>query len=176
MLGELIFFLGLQVTETDKGIFISQTKYIKEMLKRFQMEYCKPMSTPMVTGCKLSLDDDSPKVDKTMYISMVGSMLYETTTRLDIIQVVGLIGRFQYAPKETHLKEVKIIFRYLRDTLDFGFWYLETKDFTLKAYNDAYWYGSMDDRKSTNGGAFFLGKFLVSWLSKKKTSISPSTK
>jgi hypothetical protein len=72
MLGELTFFLGLQVTQTDKGIFISQTKYIKEMLKKFQMEDCKPMSTPMVTGCKLSLDDDSPKVDQTMYRSMVG--------------------------------------------------------------------------------------------------------
>jgi len=86
--------LGLQVTETDKGIFISQTKYIKEMLKRFQMEYCKPKSTPMVTGCKLSLDDDSPKVDKTVYIWMVDILLYATTIRNYFIQVVGLIGRF----------------------------------------------------------------------------------
>jgi hypothetical protein len=67
MLGELTFFLGLQVNQIDKGIFISQTKYIKEMLKNFQMEYYKPMSTLMVTRCKLSLDGDSPKVDQTMY-------------------------------------------------------------------------------------------------------------
>jgi hypothetical protein len=113
MLGELSFFLGLQVNQTKNGIFVSQTKYIKEMLKKFQMEYSKPMGTPMFTGCKLILEDDSPKVDQTMYISMDGSFLYSTATRPDIMQVVGLMGRFQYAPKENHLKEIKIIFRYL---------------------------------------------------------------
>jgi hypothetical protein len=107
MLGELSFFLGLQVTQSEKGIFISQTKYIKEMLKKFQMEDSKHVSTPMVTGCKLSLDDDSPKVDQTMYRSMIRSFLYSTTTRPDIMQVVGLVGRFQSAPRETHLKASK---------------------------------------------------------------------
>jgi hypothetical protein len=175
MLGELTFFLGLQVTQTEKGIFICQNKYVKEMLKKFQMEDCKPMSTPMVTGCKLSLDDDSPKVDQTMYRSMIGSLLYATTTRPDIMQVVGLVGRFQSTPKETHLKEVKRIFIYLQATLDFGLWYPKTKEFTLNAYTDADWEGSIDDRKSTSGGAFFLGKCLVAWLSKKQTSISLST-
>jgi hypothetical protein len=155
MLGELSFFLGLQVTQTEKGIFISQAKYIKEMLKKFQMEDNKPMSTPMVTGCKLSLEDDSPKVDQTMYKSMVGSLLYSTTTRPDIMQVVGLVGRFQSAPKETHLKEVKRIFRYLKGTLELGLWYPKDKDFNLTAYTDADWAGSIDDRKSTSGGAFF---------------------
>jgi hypothetical protein len=175
MLGELTFFLGLQVTQTEKGIFICQSKYVKEMLKKFQMEDCKPMSTPMVTGCKLSLDDDSPKVDQTMYRSMIGSLLYATTTRPDIMQVVGLVGRFQSTPKETHLKVVKRIFIYLQATLDFGLWYPKTKEFTLNAYTDADWEGSIDDRKSTSGGAFFLGKCLVAWLSKKQTSISLST-
>ena len=77
------------------------------MMKKFQMEDNKPMGTPMVTGCKLRLEDDSPKVDQTMYRSMVGSVLYSTTTRPDIMQVIGIMGRFQYEPKETHLKEVK---------------------------------------------------------------------
>ena len=99
MLGEQSFFLHLQVNQTKNWIFISQTKYIKEMMKKFQMKDSKPMSTPMVTGCKLSLEDDAPKVDQTMYRSMVGSLLYWTTTRLDIMQVVGLVGRFQYTPK-----------------------------------------------------------------------------
>jgi hypothetical protein len=85
MLGELTFFLDLQVTQIEKGIFICQSKYVKEILKKFQMEYCKPMSTPMVTGCKLSLNDDSPKVDQTMYRSMIGSLLYATTTRPGIM-------------------------------------------------------------------------------------------
>jgi len=85
MLGELTFFLDLQVTQIEKGIIICQSKYVKEMLKKFQMEYYKPMSTPMVMGCKLSLDDDSPKVDQTMYRSMIGSLLYATTTRPGIM-------------------------------------------------------------------------------------------
>jgi hypothetical protein len=93
MLGELTFFLGLQVSQSDKGIFISQTKYIKEMLKEFQMEDCKPMSTPMITGCKLRKDDESLEVDQTMYGSIIGSLLY-ATTRLDIMQDVGLVVRF----------------------------------------------------------------------------------
>ena len=101
MLGELSIFLGLQVTQTEKGIFISQAKYIKEMLKKFQMEENKPMSTPMVTGCKLSLEDDLPKVDQMIYRSMVGSFIYSTSTIPNIMQVVGLVGRFQYAAKIT---------------------------------------------------------------------------
>jgi hypothetical protein len=110
-----------------------------------------------------------------MYRSMVGSLLYTTTTRPNIMQVVGLVGIFQYAPKESHLKAVKRIFKYLKATSDFGLWYPKKKDFTLNAYIDADWDGSVDDRKSTSGGAFFLGKCLVAWLSKKQTSISLST-
>jgi hypothetical protein len=81
----LSFFLGLQVAQTEKGIFVSQDKYIKEMLNKFQMEDSKPMSTPMVTRCKISLEDDSPKLDQTMYRSMVGIFLYSTTRRLEIM-------------------------------------------------------------------------------------------
>ncbi len=107
MLGELTFFLGLQVSQLDKGIFISQTKYIKEMLKKFKMEEKKPISTPMVTGCKLSKDDMSLEADQTMYRSMIGSLLYVTATRLDVMQAIGLVARFQSDPKETHVKAVK---------------------------------------------------------------------
>jgi hypothetical protein len=85
ILGELPFFLGLQVNQIENGIFVSQTKYIKEMLNKFQMEENKPMSNPMVTVCKLSLEDDSPKVDQTMYRSIIGSFLYSTTTRPHIM-------------------------------------------------------------------------------------------
>jgi hypothetical protein len=172
MLGEISFFLGLQVTQSEKGIFISQTKYIKEMLKKFQIEYSKNVITPMVIGCKLILDHDSPKLDQTMYRSMIGSFLYSTTTRPDIMQVVGLVGRFQSTPRETHLKVVKIIFIYLKGTFEFGLWYPKNKYFTLNAYTDADSDGSIDNMKSTIGGAFFLGKCLVGWLSKKQTSTS----
>jgi hypothetical protein len=79
-------------------MFISQEKYLREMLKRFQMEYSKPMSTPMVTGCKLRKDDDSPVVDQSSYRSIIGSLMYITTSRLDILHVVGMVGRYQSTP------------------------------------------------------------------------------
>jgi hypothetical protein len=157
MLGELSFFLGLHISQTNKGIFISQTKYIKEMLKKFEMEDYKPVNTPMVTGCKLSKEDESKEANQTLYRSMIGNLLYVTTSRPYIMQAVGLVGRFQDAPKETHVQEVKRIFRYLKGTLDFGLWYPTGKYFTLTTYTDADWEGSVDDRKSTSGGAFFLG-------------------
>ena len=125
MLGELTFFLGLQIYQTDKWIFISQTKYIKYMLKIFKMEYSKPISTPMITGCKLSRDDESLEVDHTMYRSMIGSMLYVIVTRLDVKQVVGLIVRFQSNPKETHLTIVKGNFKYF---LILGYWAIKVYD------------------------------------------------
>jgi hypothetical protein len=139
------------------------------------MENCAPVSTPMTTSCKLNKDDDAPEIDQTMYRSMIGSLLYLTASRPDIMQVVGLVGRFQSNPKETHVLAVKRIFRYLQGTIDYGLWYSKNTDLILRAYTDADWVGSIDDRKSTSGGAFFLGSCLVSWLSKKQTSISLST-
>jgi hypothetical protein len=93
------------------------------MLNTFQIEYCKPMSTHMITGYKLRKYDESLEVNQTMYRSMIGSLLYATTKRLDIIQVVGVVVRFQSAPKETHMKAIKSVFRYLKGALDFGLWY-----------------------------------------------------
>ena len=114
MLGELTFFLCLQVSQSEKGIFISQTKYTKEMLKIFKMEESKPVSAPMVIGCKLTKDDEYLEVDHTMYRSMIGSILYVTATRPNVMHVVGVFSVFQSAPKETHVAAVKRIFRYLK--------------------------------------------------------------
>ena len=114
MLGELTSFLGLQVYQTDEGIFISQTKYIKDMLKKFKMEDSKPVSTHMVIGCNLIKDDESLEVDHTMFRSMIGSLIYVTATRLDVMQTVGLVAIFQSSPKETHVTTVKMILKYLK--------------------------------------------------------------
>ena len=175
MIGELAFFLGLQINQLKNGMFISQTKYVKEMLKKFTMEDCKPVSTPMTTGCKLSKDDKAPTVDQTQYRSMIGSLLYLTATRPDILQAVCMVARFQANPKETHVTAVKRIFRYLKGTVEYGLWYPRGKDFTLIAFSDADWAGCVDDRKSTSGGAFYLGNNLVGWHSKKQDSVSLST-
>jgi hypothetical protein len=153
-------------------MFISQEKYLREMLKRFQMEDSKPVGTPMVTGCKLSKDDDSPDVDQSSYRSMIGSLLYITTSRPDIMHVVGMVGRYQSAPKQSHLLAVKMIFRYLKETMTYGLWYPRNQNFQLIAYSDADWANCVDEIKSTSGGAFFLGDSLVAWLSKKQSSIS----
>ena len=101
LLGELTLFLGLQVSQWDKGIFISQTKYIKDMLKKFKMENYKLVSTPMITGCNLSKNDKSLEVDHTMFRYIIGNLLYVTTTRPDVMQAIGLVARFQSSFKET---------------------------------------------------------------------------
>ena len=157
----------LQLTQSNKGIFISQAKYMKEMLREFGMEDSKLVSTPMITRCKLSKEDESKEVNQTLYRSMIGNLLYVTTSRPDIVQVVGLVAWFQSAPKETDVQVVKMIFRYLKGTLYLGLWYPTGKEFTLTTYTNLNWASNVDDRKSTSGGGFFLGNNLVSWLSKK---------
>eukprot|EP00253_Pinus_taeda_P019329 PITA_19329 len=104
-----------------------------------------------------------------------GSLLYLTDTRPNIMHAVGIVGRFQENPKESHLQAIKRIFKYLQGTYDFGLWYPRDTDLTLHAYTDADWVGSVDDRKSTSGSAFYMGFILVSWFGKKQSSIALST-
>lgn len=123
MLGELSFFLGFMVTQLPKGIFLSQTKYAKEMLKRFHMDECSSVSTPMTIGCKLGKEDDSPCVDQTKYRYMIRSLLYLIASRLGIMHGVCLVAHFQASPRESHVTIVKGIFKYRKVTLDYGLWY-----------------------------------------------------
>jgi hypothetical protein len=101
------------------------------MLKKFDMEGCKAVSTPMITGCKLSKDDTSPTIDHKSYRSMIGSLLYVTTSRPDVMHAVGHVARFQEAPIEAHVVVVKRIFRYLQGTQEFGLWYPKGNQFDL---------------------------------------------
>jgi len=139
------------------------------------MEDSKPICTPMVTGCSVSSNDELPTVNRPAYRSMIGSMLYLTGTRTDIMHAIGIVGRFQANPKESHLQAVKRIFKYLQGTQDFGLWYPKDTDLTLHAYTDADWAGNVDDPKSTSGGAFYMGSQLVPWFSNKQSSIALST-
>ena len=115
----------------------------------------------MTNGCKIRKEYDSKEVDPKHYRSMIGSLLYVTTSRPDVKQVVGMVARFQVGPKESHVHAMKIIFRYLKGTIDIGLWYHIKNSFSLKAYSDAYWEGCVDDRKSKSGGEFFLGESLL---------------
>jgi hypothetical protein len=105
---------------------------------------------------------------------MIGSLLYVTTSRLDVMQVVGQVTCFQEAPKESHVLAIKRIFRYLKGTKEFGLWYPKGKYLSLVAYTDANWASFIDDRRSTSGESFYMGECLVSWLRKKQSSISLS--
>ena len=102
---------------------------------------------------------------------MIGKLIYLTQSRPDISNVVGIVGRFAAEPKQSHLMAVKRIFRYLKGTIDYGLWYPNSENVELHVYTDADWVGCVDDRKSTLGGAIFLGDRLVSWTSKKKNCI-----
>ncbi|RVW47390.1 Retrovirus-related Pol polyprotein from transposon RE1 [Vitis vinifera] len=170
MMGELNFFLGLQIQQLKKGTFINQAKYIKDLLKRFNMEEAKVMKTPMSSSIKLDMDEKSKSIDSTMYRSIIGCLLYLTASRPDIMYSVCLCARFQSCPKESHLSAVKRILRYLKGTMNIGLWYPKADNFKLIGFSDAVLSGCKVERKSTSGTCHFLGHSLVSWHSKKQNS------
>eukprot|EP00253_Pinus_taeda_P021166 PITA_21166 len=139
------------------------------------MEDSKLVCTPMVTRCNLNANDESATVHQPTYKSMIGSLLYLTSTRPDIMHAVGTVGIFQANPKEAHLQAIKRIYKYLQGTQNYGLWYPRDTDLTLHAYTDANWVGTVYDRESTSGGEFFVGSILVPWFSKKQISIALST-
>jgi hypothetical protein len=160
MMGELKYFLGFQIKQLQEGTFISQTKYIQDILKKFGMNDGKPIKTH--TGGK--------SVDQKVYRSMIGYLLYLCASRPYIMLSVCICARFQTDPKEVYLRVVKRIMRYLVYTPKFGLWYPKGSTFDLIGYSDANWARCKIDRKSTSGTCQFLGRSLVSWASKKQLS------
>jgi len=134
MMGELSFFLGLQVKQSREGIFVCQSKYCKDILKKFEMEACKVAATPMSTNCYLGADEARPEVNQTMYRGLIGSLLYLTASRPDIMFVGFLCARFQSCPKESHLKAAKRIMKYLKGTISMGLWYPSHSPIHLVGY------------------------------------------
>ncbi|GJR71796.1 retrovirus-related pol polyprotein from transposon TNT 1-94 [Tanacetum coccineum] len=175
MMGELNFFLGLQIKQLDDGIFFNQSKYIKEMLKKFGLEDSKPIKTPMSTETKLTRDEEGESVDNTKYRGMIGSLLYLTASRPDIMFSVCLCARFQEDPKTSHLEAVKRIFRYIKGTTHLGLWYPKGSGIETIVYADSDHAGDYVDRKSTSGVCTFMGCCLTSWFSKKQTALAIST-
>ncbi|XP_073281948.1 secreted RxLR effector protein 161-like [Primulina huaijiensis] len=124
---------------------------------------------------KLFKDDVATGVDNTQYRSIIGSLLYLSASRPDIMFSVCLCARYQDDPKVTHLKAVKRILRYIAGTVDLGLWYTKETNTNLVGFSDADWAGNLDNRKSTTGGCFYLGNNLVSWYSRKQNCVSLST-
>ncbi|GKB18750.1 hypothetical protein Tco_0852673 [Tanacetum coccineum] len=163
-MGELTFFLRLQVKQKEDGIFISQEKYVTEILKKFDFMSMKHASTPIKTHNPLVKDEEAADVDVYLYKSMIGSLMYLTASRPDIMFAVCACSRFQLTPKTSHLEAVKRIFRYLKGKPKLGHWYPKESFFDLVAYSDSD-YGSANlDRKSTIGGCQFLGHRQVLWI------------
>ncbi|GJX45716.1 putative ribonuclease H-like domain-containing protein [Tanacetum coccineum] len=174
-MGELTFFLGMQVKQKEDGIFISQDKYVTEILKKFGFTDVKTASTPMETQKALLKDEDGKEVDVHLYRSMIGSLMYLTFLRPDIMFVVCACARYQVNPKVSHLYTVKRIFRYLKGQPKLGLWYLKDSTFDLVAYTDSDYARASLDRKSTTGGYQFLGYRLISWQCKKQNGVANST-
>ncbi|GJR97237.1 putative ribonuclease H-like domain-containing protein [Tanacetum coccineum] len=174
-MGELTFFLGLQVQQKKKGIFISQDKYVNEILRKFNYTDVKSASTPTDLEKPLVQDGDAADVDEHLYRSMIGSLMYLTASRPDIMFAVCACARFQVSPKTSHLLAVKRIFRYLKGKPSLGLWYSKDSPLELVAYTDSDYAGATQDRKSTTRGCQFLGNRLISWQCKKQTVVATST-
>jgi len=175
MIGELSYFLGLQIKQLKSGTFVSQGKYIKDMLKKFGMDDAKSISTPMGTNESLDSDTSGNMVDQKLYWSMIGSLLYVTALRPDVMFSVCMCARFQASPRESHLKATKRILRYFKHTQNVSLWYPKGAKFELIGYSDSDYPGCKVERRSTSGTCQLSGRSLVSWSSMKQNSVALST-
>ncbi|GJR31673.1 hypothetical protein Tco_1107905 [Tanacetum coccineum] len=157
MMGKISFFLGLQISQSPRGIFINQSKYALESLKKYGYESCDPVDTPMVEKSKLDEDKEGNAVDPSHYRGMIGTLLYLTTSRPDLQFAICMCARYQARPTEKHLNAVKRIFRYLKGTVHRGLWYPKDSSFALTAFADADHAGCQDTRRSTSGSIQLLG-------------------
>jgi hypothetical protein len=175
MMRVLTFFLGFQIKQAKERTFISQIKYTRDILKKFGMDIAKPIKTLVGTNGHLDLDLGETSVDQKVYRSMIGSLLYLCASRPDIMLSVCMCARFQAAHKDSHLRAVKRIMRYLVLTPNLGLWYPKGSHFELLGYLDADYARCKVDRKSTSETCQFLGWLLVSLsypiLRKQKRSL-----
>ncbi|GAV73806.1 hypothetical protein CFOL_v3_17289, partial [Cephalotus follicularis] len=169
------YFPRHQIKQLKDGIFINQSKYVKDLLKCFDLENTKHSKTPINTTTKLDKDEKGKSIDQNLYRSMIGHLLYLTASRPDILFAVCLCARFQSNPKESHLFAAKRIFKYLAYTPTLGLWYPRESSFELHTFSDADFGGYKVDRKNTSGSCQFLGSMLVSWFSKKQNFVALST-
>ena len=173
----LHYFLGIQVTHSPNGLILTQHKYIKDLLARTNMLASKGVNTPMLLDEKLTLNggDILSAEDTTRYRSVVGTLQYLSLTRPDISYCVNRVCQFLSSPTTVHWVAVKMILRYLHQTIDYGLRFTKSGSSLLSAFSDADWAGNPDDRRSTGGYAIFLGGNLVSWASRKQSTVSRSS-
>ncbi|XP_022030982.1 uncharacterized mitochondrial protein AtMg00810-like [Helianthus annuus] len=172
---EMKFFLGLQVEQMPDGIFIHQTKYVNDVLDKFNMSESTPTSTPLAQNHGICPDESGEKVDEMHYRSIIGSLMYLTVSRPDIMYPPCLCARYQSSPRQSHMTIVKRILRYLKGCLSTGLWYPKSGDFSLTGYADSDLGSCKLNAKSTTAGCQFFGTRLVTWQCKKQSTVSLST-
>jgi hypothetical protein len=169
------YFMGLEVWQRSDNIFLIQGKYIFESLQRFRMMDDKSMTTPMTINLKLLSDKSSYLVDPTMYRQLIGSLMYLVNTRLDICFALNTLSQHNVEPRQVHWMETKHMLRYLHGMVGYGLRYVSSGDVKLHGYTDSDWEGSAVDEKSNFGFCFSLGSCMISWLSRKQTSVALNT-
>nr|GEY54927.1 retrovirus-related Pol polyprotein from transposon TNT 1-94 [Tanacetum cinerariifolium] len=175
MMGKISFFLGLQISQSPRGIFINQSKYALESLKKHGFESCDLVDTSMVEKSKLDEDKEGKAVDPSHYRGIIGTLLYLTASRPDLQFVICMCAQNQARPTEKQVHAVKRIFRYLRGTVHRGLWYPKDSSVSLTAFVDTDHAGFQDTRRSTSGSVQFLGERLISWSSKRQKSAAISS-
>ncbi|RVW40614.1 Retrovirus-related Pol polyprotein from transposon RE1 [Vitis vinifera] len=174
-LGNLKYFLGMEVARSRKGIVVSQRKYILDLLKETGMLGCKPIDTPMDSQKKLGIEKESTPVDRGRYQRLVGRLIYLSHTRPDIGFAVSAVSQFMHSPTEEHMEAVYRILRYLKMTPGKGLFFRKTENRDTEVYSDADWAGNIIDRRSTSGYCSFVWGNLVTWRSKKQSVVARSS-
>ncbi|CAN1222790.1 Retrovirus-related Pol polyprotein from transposon TNT 1-94 [Linum grandiflorum] len=174
-LGELSYFLGLQVTRSAKGVFVTQQKYIDDLLTLACMADCKPCQTPMELNLKLGKDEGGLVPDPTLYRRLVGSLIYLTSTRPDLAYAVQVVSQFMATPRLPHQSAVFRILRYLQGTRDLGLFFPSSGTHAVSAHADADYAGCIDTRRSTSGWCVTFGDAFISWRCKKQDRVAKSS-
>jgi len=166
-LGEMTFFLGMEIQQSKNEFFIGQEKYAKEVLREFKMEECKPVDTPLAQNENFCPEGGVKMVDEGFYRSLIGCLMYLTATKLDIIHYASLLSRFMHCAKKVYLIAAKRVLRYLKGTLDLEVKYRKKDELVLHGYENNVWVGACEDMKSTSGYLFSLGSGCLCWSSRR---------
>ena len=174
-LGPLNYFLGLEVSSSADGYYLTQAKYTFDLISRANITDSKIVDTPIDYNCRLNSHDGESLSNATLYRQLVGSLIYLTITRPDISYTVHVVSQLMVAPRSPHYAAVLRILRYLKDTIFDGLHFSSHSSLTLQAYSDADWAGNPTDRRYAIRYCFLLGDSLISWRSKKQTVVARSS-
>lgn len=174
-LGDLKYFLGIEVARSRRGIYICQRHYALQLFTESGLLGCKPLTTPMDINLKLSQDDGDLLPDSSLYRKLVGKLLYLTITRSDLAYSVNKLSQFVSVPRDKHLQAVYSVLKYVKGTMGQRMFYSSSSDLKLSLFTDSDWAACPDTRRSISGFCVLLGNSLLSWKSKKQHTLSKSS-